>query len=80
LYLRGYRNHPLTDEQKSTNHKKSITRTRVEHVYGDITKGMNGMLLRGVELLRIYDILNLNARVQLFALAVELDIIHPFSV
>jgi len=31
---KGYRNKPLTDEQKLSNKEKSKTRARVEHVFG----------------------------------------------
>ena len=31
---KGYRNKPLTDEQKTSNREKSKTRARVEHVFG----------------------------------------------
>lgn len=31
---RGFRGHPLTDEQKASNRRKSKTRARVEHVFG----------------------------------------------
>ena len=31
---KGYRNHPLTEEQKESNRKKSSIRSRVEHVFG----------------------------------------------
>ena len=31
---KGFRNHPLTTEQKEQNRKKSSIRSRVEHVFG----------------------------------------------
>ena len=31
---KGSRGHPLTEEQKSANHQKSKTRSRIEHVFG----------------------------------------------
>lgn len=40
---RGYRNHPLTAEQKQLNRAKSKSRARVEHVFAFITNSMNGM-------------------------------------
>lgn len=35
---KGYRNHPLTEEQKESNRWKSKTRCRVEHVFGVMSK------------------------------------------
>ena len=34
VHEKGYRNKPLTDEQKVSNNEKSKTRARVEHVFG----------------------------------------------
>ena len=31
---KGFRGHPLSDEQKSSNRKKSSIRSRVEHAFG----------------------------------------------
>ena len=39
IHERAYRNHPLTDEQKTENHVKSSVRARVEHVYGHMNTG-----------------------------------------
>jgi IS5 family transposase len=52
IHEKGYRSHPLTNEQKASNREKSIIRARVEHVYGDMTNGMNGMFMRGVGIMR----------------------------
>jgi len=48
---KGYKNNPLTDEQKMNNREKSRIRVRVEHVFGHITNSMGGMFIRciGVE-------------------------------
>lgn len=48
---KGFRNRPLTDEQKKENRKKSKVRARGEHVFGYITTVMRGILLRciGIE-------------------------------
>jgi len=43
---KGYRNRPLTDEQKAGNREKSKTRARIEHVFGHITNSMGGMYIR----------------------------------
>ena len=49
---KGYRNHPLTDEQKSSNRDKSKIRSRVEHVFGFIERSMGGLVFRGVGMIR----------------------------
>ena len=45
---KGYRNNPLTDEQKANNRKKSKTRCRIEHVFGFMTGSMHGITLRSI--------------------------------
>jgi transposase, IS5 family len=42
---KGYRNHPLTEEQKQSNRKKSKTRARVEHPFAFMEMSMQGMYL-----------------------------------
>jgi IS5 family transposase len=50
---KGYRNNPLTEEQKSSNREKSRIRVRVEHIFGFITNSMqNGLRLRAIGLAR----------------------------
>jgi len=49
---KGYRNTPLTDEQKAGNNEKSKIRCRVEHVFGYQTMSMNGMKMRCIGLRR----------------------------
>ncbi|MFZ5807624.1 MAG: IS5 family transposase [Verrucomicrobiota bacterium] len=43
---KGYRNHPLTEEQKQNNRLKSKIRCRIEHIFGFITNTMKGFYLR----------------------------------
>jgi len=43
---KGYKNNPLTDEQKKSNREKSRIRVRIEHVFGHITNAMGGMFIR----------------------------------
>lgn len=45
---KGYRNHPLTEEQKARNREKSKVRCRIEHVFGYMTGSMRGITFRGV--------------------------------
>lgn len=49
---KGYRNAPLTDEQKLNNREKSRTRARIEHVFGHMTNAMGGMFIRCVGIVR----------------------------
>lgn len=46
VHEKGYKNNPLTSEQKESNKMKSKTRARVEHIFGMITKrGQHSMRL-----------------------------------
>lgn len=45
---KGYRNHPLTEEQKDKNREKSKIRCRIEHVFGYMTGSMHGITFRGI--------------------------------
>jgi IS5 family transposase len=45
---KGYRNHPLTEEQKAKNREKSKVRCRIEHVFGYMTGSMRGITFRGI--------------------------------
>ena len=49
---KGYRNKPLTDEQKANNKEKSRTRARVEHLFGFVENSMNGSFVRTIGLTR----------------------------
>jgi IS5 family transposase len=56
---KGYRNKPLTDEQKTNNREKSKTRARVEHVFGFMEQSMNGLMVRSVGIVRATGIIGL---------------------
>jgi len=45
---KGSKNHPLTQEQKSSNKSKSKTRARVEHVFGFMENSMGSMFNRKI--------------------------------
>lgn len=49
---KGYRNKPLTEEQKESNKEKSRVRVRVEHVFGYMTMSMGGMFIRTIGMTR----------------------------
>ena len=52
IHEKGYRNNPLTEEQKENNRQKSKVRARVEHVFGYITRFMNGITIRTIGISR----------------------------
>ena len=56
---KGYRNKPLTEEQKSNNRQKSKVRSRVEHVFGFMEQSMNGLFVRCVGIKRATGIIGL---------------------
>lgn len=43
---KGYKNRPLTEDQKKNNNEKSKTRARVEHIFGFMENSMNGSFIR----------------------------------
>lgn len=49
---KGYRNKPLTEEQKANNKEKSKTRARVEHIFGFVENSMNGSFVRTIGMAR----------------------------
>ena len=48
IHEKGYRNNPLTQEQKDSNTEKSRVRARVEHVFGHMTIAMGGIFIRTI--------------------------------
>ena len=59
VHEKGYRNKPLTDEQKVNNKEKSKTRARVEHVFGFMEQSMNGLAVKSVGIKRATGIIGL---------------------
>ena len=49
---KGYRNHPLTEEQKKNNRQKSKIRCRIEHIFGFITGSMHSFTVRTIGIAR----------------------------
>ena len=49
---KGYKNKPLTDEQKANNKEKSKIRVRVEHVFGFVENSMHGSYIRCIGMIR----------------------------
>lgn len=52
IHRKGYRNKPLTTQQKAHNQCRSRIRARVEHVFGHQVTAMGGKLIRTVGLVR----------------------------
>jgi len=62
VHAKGYKNKPLTEEQKLSNREKSKTRARVEHVFGFMEQSMNKLHLNTIGIKRatgIVSIINL---------------------
>lgn len=59
VHEKGYRNHPLTEQQKVSNHQKSKIRARVEHVFGFIEGSMNRLAFQCIGLRRTTGIVGL---------------------
>ncbi|MGR3280565.1 transposase, partial [Acaryochloris marina NIES-2412] len=53
IHERGYRNHPLTEEQKETNRGKSKVRAKVEHVFGAWVMNLGGKQVRCIGMKRV---------------------------
>lgn len=51
---KGYRNHPLTEEQKENNRRKSKIRCRIEHIFGFMTNRMKGIHIRSIGIQRAW--------------------------
>ena len=56
---KGYRNNPLTSEQKQDNRKISKIRSRVEHVFGFMEQSMQGLYIRSIGIVRATGIIGL---------------------
>lgn len=52
IHEKGYRNRPLSEEQKAENKRKSRTRSRIEHVFGYMSGTMRGITVRSIGISR----------------------------
>ena len=52
IHEKGYRNTPLTEEQKESNCVKSKVRARIEHIFGFIENNTNGSFIRTIGIKR----------------------------
>jgi len=78
VHEKGYRNKPLTDEQKASNKQKSKTRARVEHVFGFMEQSMNGLIVRSIGITRatgIIGLINLTYNLFRYEQVIRLNII-----
>jgi len=51
---KGFRNSPLTSEQKMNNRRKSRIRCRIEHIFGFMTGAMHGITIRSIGITRAW--------------------------
>jgi IS5 family transposase len=56
---KGYKNRPLTEEQKASNREKSRVRSRVEHIFGFMENSMNGMYIQCIGMKRATTVIGL---------------------
>lgn len=78
VHEKGYRNKPLTDEQKVNNKQKSKIRVRVEHVFGFMEQSMNGLVVKSVGIKRatgIIGLINLTYNLFRYEQVIRLNII-----
>lgn len=59
IHEKGYKNKPLTEQQKQNNNEKSKTRARVEHIFGFIENSMSGSFIRSIGKTRAVSIIGL---------------------
>jgi IS5 family transposase len=54
LYIneKGYKNKPLTEEQKASNREKSRVRSRIEHIFGHMASTASGFTIRTIGIMR----------------------------
>ena len=68
---KGYRNSPLTSEQKMNNRRKSRIRCRIEHIFGFMTGAMHGITIRSIGITRAWMNIGITNLVYTFAGTVE---------
>lgn len=75
---KGYRGHPLTEEQRETNREKSRTRSRVEHIFGFMENTMHRLYIRTVGLVRataVIGLINLTYNMSRYEQIVRLNLL-----
>lgn len=79
VHEKGFRENPLTDQQKKSNTEKSRTRARVEHVFGFMEQSMNGLKLKSIGIARataIIGLINLTYNLFRYEQVVRLNILN----
>jgi len=56
---KGYRNHPLSEQQQASNKEKARIRARVEHIFGFVENNMNGSFIRTIGIIRATAVIGL---------------------
>lgn len=81
IHEKGYKNKPLTEEQKASNKQKSKTRVRVEHIFAFMTNAMNnGLSMKYIGKKRIASsigLLNLTYNLFRYEQLLRLKIVPP---
>ena len=52
IHEKGYRNHPLSEQQKQRNNAKSKIRARVEHIFGHVYQRVGNPIIRTIGIVR----------------------------
>jgi hypothetical protein len=77
---KGYKNKPLTEEQKASNREKSRVRSRVEHIFGFMENSMNGMYIQCIGMKRATAVIGLiNLTYNMFR-KIQLDALQGITV
>jgi IS5 family transposase len=78
VHEKGYRNKPLSQEQKESNKEKSKVRARVEHVFGFMEQSMQGLRVKSVGIVRasgLIGLINLTYNLFRYEQIVRLDLL-----
>ena len=74
IHEKGYKNKPLTEEQKNNNRNKSKYRARVEHIFGFVQTSMKGTYIRSIGIARARVVIGLTNLAYNICRAVQLNI------
>jgi IS5 family transposase len=74
VHEKGYKNKPLTEEQRQSNKNKSKYRARVEHIFGFVQTSMKGTSIRSIGIARARVVIGLTNLAYNICRAVQLNI------
>lgn len=74
VHEKGYKNKPLTEQQKESNKNKSKYRARVEHIFGFVQTSMKGTYIRSIGIARARVVIGLTNLCYNICRAVQLNI------